>query len=375
MRPPPTNDPTYYSLKLLKVCGLHPDSRSKLLNIYFCVNYFFFLCILTLASIGVVTTVQNNVFEAIENLQTVFLYIHLLGKYPNLFFKKPILSHLLEQRCNFWQVEDFPDEVRQECQRILTTTTNFVRYFIVVTFLVIMNFFLQPILTGDLPVRVYVPKGWFHVINLTYWYLIPVIIGSIYGSDLIFCSICVPVIVQFKLLKYKFENWSFGDASKKEFQEELRVLVDHQNFLVEYCKEINGYTNAIFLNQVIVSTAIICMQLFIVSQKEFLLPNKLKCLGYCSMEVIETAIYCFNAEVLSEASESIGDAVYNSPWYDTSVLEVRKTVTLVIAKSQKKIVFSGFGLVWINLKTFTQIFKTAMSFYSYLNTMVSFEHD
>jgi hypothetical protein len=103
----------------------------------------------------------------------------------------------------------------------------------VVTFLVIMNFFLQPILTGDLPVRVYVPKGWFHVINLTYWYLIPVIIGSIYGSDLIFCSICVPVIVQFKLLKYKFENWSFGDASKKEFQEELRVLVDHQNFLVE----------------------------------------------------------------------------------------------------------------------------------------------
>ncbi|XP_063924642.1 odorant receptor 67a-like [Zophobas morio] len=305
----PNKDPTYYSLKLLRVCGLHPDSRSKLLYVYFCVNYSCFMVILTLAITGVATTYDTNIFEAIENLQTVFLYIHLLGKYPNMFFKKHKLAYLLQQRSKFWSVEKFSGDIRKECDAILTTTTKFVRYFIVITFLVIMNFFLQPILTGDLPVR-------------------------------------------FKLLAHKFENLTI--ENKAGFEKEVKKIVDHQNFLMEYCQEINHYTNAIFLNQVIVSTAIICMQLFIVSQKEFLLPNKLKCLGYCLMEIVETVIYCFNAELLSEASENVGNAAYNSKWYDTNVSELRKSIVLVISRSQKRIVFSGFGLVLINLKTFTQ---------------------
>ncbi|XP_015836251.1 putative odorant receptor 85d isoform X1 [Tribolium castaneum] len=368
------NDPSYYSLKLLKVCGLHPNSNNKLLNVYFVVNYSCFLAILTLAIIGISKTYDSNVFEAIENLQTVFLYIHvsnrffftldcffqLLGKYPTLFFKKKTLKELLERQKQFWPIDNVEPKLAKKFDQILTNTTKFIRYFIIVTFLVIMNFFLQPILTGDLPVRVYVPSGWFHYINSVYWYLIPVIIGSIYGSDLIFCSLCVPVIIQFQLLAHKFEKFK---------PQQLKKLVDYHNFLIKYCNDLNKYIEPIFLNQVIVATAIICMQLFIVSQKEFLLPNKLKCLGYCFGEVIETAIYCFNAEMISDAAEKVGIAVYNSQWYKVP----RKSVVLVIAKTQKKVVFNGLGLVAINLKTFTQIFKTALSFYSYLNTMVAFE--
>ena len=151
-----------------------------------------------------------------------------MGKYPNIFFKK---HKLLQQRTKFWSVEKFSGDIRKECDEILTTTTKFVRYFIVITFLVVMNFFLQPILTGDLPVRVYVPKGWFHYINLTYWYLIPIIIGSTYGSDLIFCSVCIPIVVQFKLLAHKFENLTI--ENKAGFEKEVKKIVDHQNFLME----------------------------------------------------------------------------------------------------------------------------------------------
>lgn len=166
------------------------------------------------------------------------LKFQLLGKYPTLFLKKPALQNLLNRRSHFWQLKYFDKNLQNECEEILVTTTKFVRYFIIVTFLVIMNFFLQPILTGDLPVRVYVPHGWFHYINLMYWYLIPVIIGSIYGSDLIFCSICVPLIIQFKLLAHKFENIKLEKMGERKFRKELKKMVDHQNFLIELRREI-----------------------------------------------------------------------------------------------------------------------------------------
>jgi hypothetical protein len=93
-------------------------------------------------------------------------------------------------------------------------------------------------------------------------------------------------------------------------------------------------------------------------------------MGYCFMEIIETAIYCFNAELVSDAvrvpswsgllfslfqSEDVGIAAYNSLWYDSDDSDVRNAIGLIIARAQNRIVFSGYGFVWINLKTFTQV--------------------
>lgn len=157
----------------------------------------------------------------------------MLGKYYNLYWKKNQLAELLKLRENFWSLESFPNPIRGKCEATLRRTSKFVRNFIIITTLVILNFFVQPILTGDLPVSVYCPKGWFHFINLTYWYLLPVIVGNIYGSDVVFCSICVPVTVQFRLLCSKFKNWNFDTKQKNKFQKELKKMVDHQNFLLE----------------------------------------------------------------------------------------------------------------------------------------------
>ncbi|RZC34110.1 7tm 6 domain containing protein, partial [Asbolus verrucosus] len=329
-----------------------------------------------LAITGVGASYKDNVFLAIEDLQTVFLYVHIVGKYTNLYFKKSTLSLLLNQKSRFWKPEDFDEDIRKQCERMLTITSNFVFYFIIITILVVLNFFLQPILTGALPVSVYVPSGWFHYINLILWCLVPCIVSSIYGSDVLFCSICVHLIIQFELLAYKFGNQKLQILdNKQKFKQELKEMVDHQNFLTEYCKQFNRYSSTVLLNQVLMSTAIICMQLFVVSQKEFFLSNKLKCLAYCVVDVVETAVYCFNTEMLTDAAEKVGDAAYNSPWYEIRLLETRKDLNLVMARAQNRIVFSGCGLVWINLKTFTQIFKTTLSFYSYLNTMVAYDKE
>jgi hypothetical protein len=51
-------------------------------------------------------------------------------------------------------------------------------------------------------------------------------------------------------------------------------------------------------------------------------------------------------------ARDVGDAVYESNWYELPVTEFKKCLTMVMVKSQKIVIFSGYGIVWINLRTF-----------------------
>ncbi|XP_044261238.1 odorant receptor 85b-like [Tribolium madens] len=374
-----TLDPTHYILKFFRAGGVHPDVKvTPFLVFFFWMNCTIVSVVIIFATIGAIFgALDNDINTVVECLQSTFIYIHILGKHFVLFYSKPILSHLLTQRTHFLKLETFDPTIRQQYQRLLKKTSKFVNTFMFLTCCVVFSFYMQPYLThGDLPVSVYVPDGWYYYFHFGFWPLAPCIVASIYGTDALFCAISVPIIVQFRLLARKIQNWKIENTkisdqkSRKTFKKNLKELVDHQNFLFEYCNEMNRFNNGIFLNQFLLSVGIICVQLYVVSQKGFKLPNKIKCFGYCFMEIIETAIYCFNAELISDASEDVGNAAYDSLWYESDDPEVRHAITLIIARCQNRIVFSGFGFVWINLKTFTQIFKTALSFYSYLHNVV-----
>ncbi|RZC34108.1 uncharacterized protein BDFB_005342, partial [Asbolus verrucosus] len=372
-------DPTLYILKIFRAGGVHPDVKvTPFLVFFFFLNCTIVSAVIVLAAVGAVVGILNNdINEVVECLQSVFIYIHILSKHCVLYYNKPLLSQLLKQRSQFLKIEDFNSEVRDQNEGLLVKASRFVNVFMFMTSCVVFSFYMQPYLTGgDLPVSVYVPEGWYYYIHFGFWPLAPCIVASIYGSDALFCAISVPVIIQFRLLAHKIRSWKMeeiktkDEVTRKEFKQSLKELVDHQNFLFEYCNQINRFNNGIFLNQFLLSVGIICVQLFVVSQKGFKLPNKLKCIGYSFMEIIETGIYCFNAELVSDASEDVGNAAYDAQWYESDDCNVRKDIALIIARAQNRIVFSGYGFVWINLKTFTQIFKTALSFYSYLHNVV-----
>jgi hypothetical protein len=54
-------------------------------------------------------------------------------------------------------------------------------------------------------------------------------------------------------------------------------------------------------------------------------------------------------------ANKISDLMFESQWYESSVNELKRSLTLVLSRAQKSIVFSGYGLVWINLRTFLMV--------------------
>ncbi|CAH1380369.1 unnamed protein product [Tenebrio molitor] len=247
---------------------------------------------------------------------------------------------------------------------MMEVTSRFIRYYKNYAVVLAAVFYVQPFIFHELQMKIYVPEGWFYYLYLVYWYMTPPLFSSVYGVTSMFCALAVPVTVQFKLLANEFENLKM----RRRGSEEVGRLVDYHNFLIEYCEKINAHSSGVFLFEFFITVSVCCILMFIASQ-DYPLVNKIKYTGFIISQFIDTAIYCYNCELISEASENVGKAIYNSPWYETDRSDIRRTVAFIISRTQKRVVFNGYQLVRVDMQTFTRIFKATLSFVSYLNTV------
>ncbi|XP_068909741.1 odorant receptor 47a-like [Tenebrio molitor] len=134
-----------------------------------------------------------------------------------------------------------------------------------------------------------------------------------------------------------------------------------------YCNELNATFRGVFLIQFVISIASASVSVFIFMQPGAW-TNRIKCVIYFLFQIIDSAFYCVPLEFAVNAASQVGDAIYKSKWYEIDVVELKKCLSLVLIRTQKAVIFSGYGIIWINLKTFVSICKTIFSFYTYLNS-------
>ncbi|XP_012061506.1 PREDICTED: odorant receptor 47a-like [Atta cephalotes] len=90
-------------------------------------------------------------------------------------------------------------------------------------------------------------------------------------------------------------------------------------------------------------------------------------LFYISMN-LEAFIYCFCGEYLSAKSKMIGNAMYNSLWYDFPAKEGR-IILFLILRSQKRLTITSGKVVDLSLERFTSVVKASLSYISVLLAM------
>ncbi|XP_044259105.1 uncharacterized protein LOC123007745 [Tribolium madens] len=134
-----------------------------------------------------------------------------------------------------------------------------------------------------------------------------------------------------------------------------------------YCEELNAIFSGVFLLQFTISIASASVSTFIFMQPGAL-ANRMKFVTYFLAIIAETTFYCLPLDIVVNTANQLSDAVFESKWYEVDVLQYKKCLTLVIARAQKSVRFSGFGMVYINLRTFLIIWKTVFTFYTYLNS-------
>nr|XP_015837897.1 PREDICTED: uncharacterized protein LOC107398414 [Tribolium castaneum] len=229
-------------------------------------------------------------------------------------------------------------------QGITFVIKKVLRYYYLLVLCVVFLFDLQPFATGLLPTGCYLPEGWFKGLTLTLWFLSVSFFLNIQGTNGFFYSQSVSLIVQFKLLSHRFKTTQFD-------KKELKELVDYHNFLTSYCKQLNQAFAAIFLLQFFTSITSASLSIFIFMQPGAW-TNRIKFILYYSYTLVETSFYCIPAEILVNAASEIGNSVYDLDWHKIRINRVKKCIVIILARTQKTMVFTGYGLVNMNLQTF-----------------------
>ncbi|XP_024891711.1 odorant receptor 45b-like [Temnothorax curvispinosus] len=82
----------------------------------------------------------------------------------------------------------------------------------------------------------------------------------------------------------------------------------------------------------------------------------------------EAFIFCFAGEYLSTKSKSIGDAAYDSTWYELDSKDSRN-ILLLILRSQNQLTITVGKIMNLSLEQFSNIIKTSASYLSILLAM------
>ncbi|KAF3054405.1 Odorant receptor 225 [Nylanderia fulva] len=83
---------------------------------------------------------------------------------------------------------------------------------------------------------------------------------------------------------------------------------------------------------------------------------------------MEAFVFCFAGEYLSTKSDSIGDAAYNSFWYESNSKDSR-IILFVIMKSQRQLTITIGKTMNLSLQQFSSIVKASASYISVLLAM------
>ncbi|XP_011862412.1 PREDICTED: odorant receptor 67c-like [Vollenhovia emeryi] len=170
------------------------------------------------------------------------------------------------------------------------------------------------------------------------------------------------------------------DISPKKIDQHLAVSImkeligKHQKIIV-FSDKIEKIFCYIALIQFLSSTFVICCLGFMIvtsinMQGSDAIDSSalMKAIVFYMAATVEAFIFCFCGEYLSAKSKMIGDAAYNSIWYDFKPNEC-KLILFMILRSQRRLTITAGKIMDLSLEGFTSIIKASVSYISILHAM------
>ncbi|XP_024891693.1 odorant receptor 4-like isoform X2 [Temnothorax curvispinosus] len=149
-----------------------------------------------------------------------------------------------------------------------------------------------------------------------------------------------------------------------------KIVRKHQK-IINLSENIENLYSYIALVQFLSNTVMICSIGFLVVTA-IGSPNAsvkiVRSLLFYAVTNLEAFIFCFSGEYLSNKSKAIGNAAYNSAWYDMKAKD-RRVLLFIILRSQRQLQFTAGKMAVLSLEYFTTIIKASGSYLSVLLAM------
>ncbi|XP_071568964.1 odorant receptor 13a-like [Temnothorax nylanderi] len=151
----------------------------------------------------------------------------------------------------------------------------------------------------------------------------------------------------------------------------LKALIVRHQQIITFSKKIEALYSNIALIQFVSNTLVICCLGFLIVISIGAPGGSMilvKSVFFYFVMSLEAFIYCFVGEHISTKSEMIGDAAYESLWYEMSPSQ-NQDIHIMIIRSQKHLTLTIGKVMELSLKQFANIVKASASYVSVLHAM------
>ncbi|XP_011694599.1 PREDICTED: odorant receptor 13a-like [Wasmannia auropunctata] len=186
----------------------------------------------------------------------------------------------------------------------------------------------------------------------------------------------VHVCGQIDIMRLKLSEITQKNIERKNIRHSVRenvvktLIVQHQQ-IITFSKNIEALYSNIALIQFGTNTLVICCLGFIIMISISVPGGSImlvKSVFFYIVMSLEAFVYCFVGEHLRTKSKMIGDAAYESLWYELSPSQ-NQDIQIIIVRSQKHLTLTIGKVAELSLKQFANIIKASASYVSVLHAM------
>ncbi|XP_011640458.2 uncharacterized protein LOC105429287 [Pogonomyrmex barbatus] len=217
---------------------------------------------------------------------------------------------------------------------------------------------------GTLTYRAWLPYDYYSstiVFCLTYAHqLISLTAGSLINvaCDSLICGLLVHICCQIEILEYRLSKISNN-------HDILRDCVRHHDSIFEYAIKLNKKFRMTIAMQFVVSTLVVCSNLYQMTKSETLNANYLPLLLYMSCMLTQIFIYCWYGNEVKLKSTQLLQNIFSMDWI-TLDRHVKESLLIIMNRAAVPIEFTSAYILSMNLDSFVGILKTSYSAYNIL---------
>ncbi|XP_032669828.1 odorant receptor 13a-like [Odontomachus brunneus] len=162
-------------------------------------------------------------------------------------------------------------------------------------------------------------------------------------------------------------------VTEKYHPSTTRALIERHQRIISFSNNVDKFFSLVAMIQFLWNSVVICAIGYMIvlslgmrmGEKSGILIQTV--FAYLAV-MSEAFIFCFASEYLSAKSKSIGDAAYETFWYNLSTRECR-ILLLIIVRSQKHLTITAGSVMNLTLNSFTSVMKASASYISVLHAM------
>nr|AKC58553.1 odorant receptor 18 [Anomala corpulenta] len=319
----------------------------------------------------------TDIIEAVDCITVIIVVCQTLMKQLSLLIYQQEYADILNTVDKFWAYDKFGAAPNKKLTSIQNLIEKLVQCHMVVIIACGFFYYFKAALQRE---KVLI-MGWVTVCgienNMCYavnyagqvmWiaWLMPIFLGY----DTMSLLLLGRVYCELEQIKYGFINLEV-QGEESEVLKQVSALVRQHNLVLDFLEKIGGLFSSILLCLFLTVLMALCTSFFLLTATGF--PPSFSVLSrlgpYLAGSCGQNLLYCIVGQIISDQTLSVADAAYDSKWFATKSLGLRKAICLVIQRSQRSTQLAAGGIFNLNLETFVAVTKASASALAFLNTM------